>query len=224
MKIIELDLAKRYATIKIDSVLDFFHLQNIIEKNDLIKAKTWRRIFIQREDKKIRAKKKFVTLKIKVEKIEFHKHINKLRVTGKIVEAPKEISLGDYHTIEVGLGSILTIEKEEWKENQIKELERAKIRIEFAKPKLIQEFFMHINKSDGLAIYGLEQVKLASQAGAIKVLLIDEEKIAEKEIEEMLREVREKKGEIALVSKKNDLSKNFCNIYGIGAILRFSIV
>lgn len=222
MKVIELDLAKRYAVIKIDSFLDFLHLQKIIEKNDLIKAKTWRRIFIQREEKKIRAKKKFVTLKIKAEKIEFHKHMKKIRITGKIVEAPNEISLGEYHTIEVGLGSILTIEKEEWKKEQIERLEKAKVRIEYAKPKFIQEFFMHINKQDGLAIYGLEQIKFASQAGAIKILFVPEEKF--QEFEEIIKEVEKKKGEIKLVSEKDELGKNFCKTYDIGAILRFPLL
>jgi stalled ribosome rescue protein Dom34 len=202
-------------------LLDFLHLQNIIEKNDLIKAKTWRRIFIEREDKKIRSKKKFVFLTVKVEKTEFHKHMNKLRFIGKIVEAPKEIPLGDYHTIEVGLGSILTIEKGEWKKEQIERLEKAKIRIGVIKPKLIQEFFMHVNKQDGLAVYGLEQVKLASQAGAVKILLVPEEKIAE--VEELVKEVENKRGEIKLVAKKEELGKKFCSMYDIGAILRFPI-
>lgn len=223
MKVFEFDQAKKYAIIKIDNQLDFWHLQNIIEKSDLIKAKTWRRIFIQREEEKIRAKKKLVFLKIKVEKIEFHKHLNKLRITGKIVEAPKEISLGEYHTVEVGLGSVLTMEKEKWKEEQIKRLEKAKIRIERVKPKLIQEFFVHINKGDGLAIYGLEQVNFASSIGAVRILLVPEEKFGEKEVEEIIKEVEKKKGEINIVSKKDDLGKKFCSMYDIGAMLRFVV-
>lgn len=223
MKVFEFNQAKKYAIIKIDNQLDFWHLQNIIEKGDLVKAKTLRRIFIQREEKKIKAKKKLVFLKIKVEKIELHKHLNKLRITGKIVEAPKEIPLGDYHTIEIGFGSKLTIEKEEWKKEQIERLEKAEIKIETIKPKLIQEFFVHVNKQDGLAAYGFEEVKIAASAGAVKILLVPEEKIAEKEVEEIIKEVESKKGEIKIVSKKEDLGKKFCDMYGIGAILRFAI-
>lgn len=223
MRVIEFDQAKKYAIIRIDNQLDFLNLQKIIEKNDLIKAKTLRRIFIQREEEKIKARKKLVSLKIKVEKLEFNENLKKLRIVGKIIEAPKEIPLGDYHTIEVGLGSKFIIEKDEWKKEQIERLEKARIRIGTTKPKIIQEFFIHVNKQDGLVVYGVEEVKTAALAGAVKILLVPEDEIAEKEIEEIITEVESKKGEINIVSKNNDLGKKFCNTYHIGAILRFSI-
>lgn len=223
MKIFEFDSKKKYAKIKITNQLDLWHLQNIIEPKDLITAKTLRAIFIQREDKKEKVKRRFAVLTIKVEKTEFHKHKSKLRVTGKIIKAPEEIQLGDYHTIEVGLGSMLTIQKEEWKKEQIERLEKAKIRVENVKPKLIQEFFIHINKADSLATYGCEQVKLAASLGAIKILLIPEEKIQDKNIEKLMKEVENKRGEIKLVSKKEDVGKQFCSMYDVGAILRFAI-
>jgi stalled ribosome rescue protein Dom34 len=222
MKIFEFD-QNRYAKIKVNNRLDLWHLQNIIEPKDLIKAKTLRTIFIQREDKREKLKKKkLVTLTIKVEKIDFHKYKNKLRITGKIVEAPKEISLGEYHTVEVGLGSILTIEKK-WKKEQIERLEKAKIKIKGASPKTIQEFFMHVNKADGLAAYGLDNIKLVSISGAVKVLLVPEEKIQEKEVGKLMKEVENRRGEIKLISKKEEIGKKFCRTYDIAAILRFPI-
>lgn len=181
-------------------------------------------IFIQREEGREKGKRKFVLLTIKSEKSEFDEHKNKLRLNGKILEAPKEVQLGSYHTIEVGIGKILSIEKKEWKDEQIKRLERAKVRMEILKePKVIEEFFVHLNKEDGLSVYGFEDVKMAASMGAVKIVLIAEEKIREKEIEELVKEVESKRGEIKLVSKKIPAGQKFCKICYVGAILRFSI-
>jgi len=41
--------------------------------------------------------------------------------------------------------------------------------------KLMEEFFMHLKKDDGLAVYGLNEVKKALDYGAVRTLLISEE-------------------------------------------------
>ena len=41
--------------------------------------------------------------------------------------------------------------------------------------KLMEEFFMHLKKDDGLAVYGLNEVKKALDYGAVRILLISEE-------------------------------------------------
>ena len=41
--------------------------------------------------------------------------------------------------------------------------------------KLMEEFFLHLKRDDGLAVYGLEEVKKALDYGAVKVLLISED-------------------------------------------------
>lgn len=209
---------------RVENEIDLWHLQHIVEAGDSITAKTPRMIFVQRGDEKEKGMKKFVLLTIKVEKFEFDEHKNKLRLAGKILEAPEEVQLGSYHTIEVGVGKLLSIEKKEWKEEQEKRLERAEIRMEVLRePKIIEEFFVHVNKEDGLAVYGFEEVKTATSIGAVKIILIDEEKIRETRMEELVKEVENKRGEIKLVSKKFQAGQKFCKMCDVGAILRFSI-
>ena len=222
LKIVQFDQEKRSAKLRVESATDFWHLEKIVEKGDLITARTLRTIFVQRGEERIKSKKKFVVLTVKVEKIEFQKHKNKLRFIGKIVEGPEEVQKGSFHAIEIGIGNMFTIEKKEWKEDQIKRLEKAKIKIKVLKdPRLVQEFLMHVNKGDGLAAYGFEQVKLAASMGAVKVVFIPEEKIRESEIEKLIEEIQNKRGEVNLVSKGYSVGKKFSKAYNIAAILRF---
>lgn len=225
VKLLESDFGRGFVKIKVDNQLDLWHLENIIKINDSITAKSPRRVFIQREDRKEKGRKIFALLTIRVEKIEFDKQKNKLRLTGRIVEAPEDIQKGDYHTIEVGVGTVLTIEKQSWTEEQVERLKRARVKMELLKDsKLIQEFLMHVNKNDGLAVYGVEQVKTVASVGAIKVVLIPEDRIREKAIEEIANVVESKRGGVKLVSRNQDFGDNFCRMYDIGAILRFRIV
>jgi len=223
LKIIEFDPEREVAKLRIDDPLDLWHMQNILEAGDFVTTKTLRTIFIQKEEGKEKGEKKFVTLKIKVEKIEFDKYKNRLRIAGKIIEAPKEVPKGSYHTIEAGIGSFLTIEKEEWKKEQIERMKRAKIRMSVAKDGEIQEFFVHISKDDGFAVYGVEQVKAAADIGAVKIVFISEEKIHEKNIEELIKEIESKRGEIKLISRKKFAGEKFCRMYDIAAVLRFRL-
>jgi stalled ribosome rescue protein Dom34 len=215
---------RKVARIRIDDPLDLWHLQNILEAGDFLTAKTLRTIFIQKEEGKEKGEKKFFTLKINVEKIEFDKYKNELRVSGKIVEAPKEVQKGSYHTIEIGLGISLTLEKEEWKKEQVERMGRAKVKISVAKDLEIQDFFVHVSKDDGLAAYGVEQVKAAAEMGAVKAVFISEEKIHEKASEELIKEIESKRGEIKIVSRKRILGEKFCRAYDIAAVLRFRLV
>lgn len=223
MKVIGFIPKKNIARLKVETVLDLWHLENIIDAGDLVTARTLRTIFVQREEKKEKVEKKSVVLTIKVEKKEFQKHANRLRIIGKITEAPEDVQLGSHHTIEVGPGRIFTIEKKVWKPEQIERLERAKTIIETVSPKLLEEFYIHLNKGDGLAVYGIEQVEMAVGMGAVDVALIPEEKIKDGNIDELVRKIESKRGRIRLVSEKEELGKKFCRAYDMAAILRFSV-
>lgn len=222
MKILDFNPKKNYAVLRVTNKLDLVFLKKIIEKGDLLTSKTLRNIFLQREEKKEKIKKKSVTLTIRVEKVEFSR-MQKLRVKGKIISGPKEVSLGSYHTIEIVPGSKFKLEKEKWEEEKIKNLERAKTGFIFGKPELVQEFFVGIKREDNLVVYGMEQVKLAAEIGAVKIALIPEEKITEKSIENLIKMIEEKGGKIALISGKTKIERKFLNSYKFGAILRFRI-
>ncbi len=62
-----------------------------------------------------------VRLGIEVEKVEFHKFANRLRITGRIVAGIEE---SGYHTINVTIGKEVSIIKK-WKEEQLKRIQYA---------------------------------------------------------------------------------------------------
>jgi len=107
-----------------DSLDDLYILKQIITPDSFVTSKTPRSVKIRRGNELIRAKtgRREVVLKIKVEKVEL---VERLRLTGKIVEAPETVERG-YHTIDVELGTFIKVEKEwkNWEINWIKSAER----------------------------------------------------------------------------------------------------
>jgi protein pelota len=343
MNIIKSDFKKGFVIVKINVNDDLWYLENVIEQKDLVKTRTLRNIFIERQGQQVKAEKKPMVLKIEVEKIEFQKFTNQLRLTGKIVEGPDDVQLGSYHTIEVKLGTVLTVYKKEWKQYQIDRLKKALTKVpdvliavvdsnqatfgmlkrtgvgivselrnphstteeeeklpEFYKKiaseidkfsekvqrivlagpgftkehvqkiiqenypdvksklvidtttsatetgvneilkkgtldkiirdseivkesQLIQEFFTHLSKDDGLSVYGLDQIKDADNSGAVKIFLISDENIRKEEIDRIAKQVEEKKGQVEIISKTHELGEQFHRMGGLGAILRFRI-
>jgi protein pelota len=343
MNIIKPCFDKGFVIVKINVNDDLWYLENVIEKGDLVKTRTLRNIFIERQGKQVKVEKKPMILEVEVEKIEFQKFTNQLRLTGKIVEGPENVQLGSYHTIEVKLGTVLTIYKKEWKQYQIDRLKKALTKVpdvlisvvdssqatfgmlkrsgveiiselrnphsttqeedklpEFYKnitseieklsekvqrivlagpgftkehvqkiiqenypdlkskliidtttsatssgineilkkgtldkiikeseivkeSQIIQEFFTHLNKDDGLSVYGLDQIKDADNVGAVKILLISDENIRKEEVDKLARQVEEKKGQVEIISRTHELGEQFHRMGGLGAILRFRI-
>ncbi len=219
MKIVELD--GKTARVIVTNSLDLWHLRKLIRAGDSVTAKTPRIIFVKREEGKEKGKKRIVRLKIRVEKVELQN--DRLRVKGKIIECPEDVEKGSYHTIEIGAGTKLEIEKSSWTKEDVERLRKAERAMKSAGPELINEFIMHVNRNDGLAVYGMDQVRTAVSYGAVKVVLIPRTNINEKAIEELISDTEKKSGEIVLVSDRNHLGKEFCKMYGIGAILRFTI-
>jgi len=342
MNILKSDYKKGHVKIKINLNDDLWYLDSILEPGDLIKSLTLRSLFLDREGRKEKIGKKPMLLTIELEKSEFQKHVNTLRLMGKIVEGPEDVQKGSHHTIGIKIGSVLSIYKKEWKQYQIDKLKKAQTKIPeilivvtdmnqalfsrlkrsgveivseirnphsiqeeekllefykkvaseinklsenmkkiilagpgFAKEhvqkiiqnnyseikdkliidsvssatksgvneilkrgtldkvikeseivkesQIIQNFFTHLNKDDGLVLYGLKELKEADDAGAIETLLISEEKIREKEIEELAKNVERKKGQVEIISNIHELGEQFCRMGGLGAILRFRI-
>jgi protein pelota len=342
MKILKAEFEKGFVTVKINVNDDLWYLREIIESGDIVKAKTLRSLFLLREGRKEKVGKKPMVLKVRVEKVEYKKHANRLRLMGKIIEGPEDVQIGSYHSIEVSIGSVLTIYKKEWKKFQMKKIEKAqtkvpellivvtdmnratvglikRFRVEiilelrnphsiqeedkllefykkiaseidkhsekvkkiilagpgFAKEhvqkiieekfpeiknklivdstssatragineilkrgtldriikeseiikesQIIQEFFTHLQKDDGLAVYGLEQIKEADNAGAVKILIVSEEKIREDEVDRLASQVEKKKGRVEIVSRTHELGDQFYRMGGLGAILRFRV-
>ena len=126
MKIIKKDIKHGKLVIKPEILDDLWILEKIIEKDDLISGKTFRSITMQRDGVNVKTGKRPVFLKIIAEGVEYNEH--ELRVKGKIIEGPDEVSHG-YHTFEIKPDSIVTIEKpNNWHEWQLKRLEKAAVK------------------------------------------------------------------------------------------------
>lgn len=109
MRILYKDLKHGKIKLRVETLDDLWHLHHIVEPNDIATAQTWRR---EREVKdKLRPErleKRRVTLSIRVEGVEFHKHANRLRLLGTIVGGP---DVGKHHSFSLEPGSTLAITK-----------------------------------------------------------------------------------------------------------------
>ncbi|MBU0457533.1 MAG: mRNA surveillance protein pelota [Nanoarchaeota archaeon] len=105
--------------------------------------------------------------------------------------------------------------------NQLKD---SRARVELL---LIEELLNEINKKDK-ASYGWKEVKESIDSGAVSKLLITDNFIQQKrnakqfaEVDECMKSVDALKGEIHVISSKNDSGKKLNGLGGIAAILRY---
>ena len=126
MKIVFQDLKKGEVKVEINSLDDIWFISHLIDEGDDVSGRTIRKLKLgEGTDRNIKIVKKQVTLKIHVEKVEFHKYTNVLRVSGKITEGPEDISRGSYHTFDVEEGTVIKIHKKQWLKYQLEKLKEA---------------------------------------------------------------------------------------------------
>ena len=126
MRVIFKDLKHGEIKIVPENLDDIWHLYNIIDEGDLIRAVTFRTD--EQKDDKIRSKKtekKRMKLGIRVSEVKFHEFSDRLRIHGKIEEGPQE--LGSYHTINIEADKMdkISIIKENWKDYQLQRIDEA---------------------------------------------------------------------------------------------------
>ncbi len=123
MIIVEENIRGRKGEIKLipENLDDLWHLKYIIEPGDIVFSLTKR---VRESSDKLRSDKEKVTVRIgiEVERVEFHRFANRLRITGKIVAGVED---SGYHTINVPVGKEVSIIKEKWKEEQLKRIREA---------------------------------------------------------------------------------------------------
>jgi protein pelota len=105
---------------------DIWHLYNIIDEKDLVRAITFRTD--EQKDDKIRSKKaekKRMKVGVRVSEVKFHEFSDRLRIHGIIEEGPQD--LGSFHTLNITADKMnsLSIVKEKWKDYQIERIEEA---------------------------------------------------------------------------------------------------
>ncbi len=126
MRVVHRDLRHGEMKLVPENLDDIWHLYNIIDEGDLVRAIAFR-TDEQKEDK-IRSKKtekKRMKLGIRVKEVKFHEFSDRLRVLGIIEEGPQ--NLGAHHTfnIEATQTEPIVIVKEEWKDHQLKRIDEA---------------------------------------------------------------------------------------------------
>ena len=94
---------------------------------------------------------------------------------------------------------------------------------------LVEELLKEISK-DGLAAYGLDDVKNAVDMGAARELLVTDSYISQKReegqfdrIDQMLKTCDSQQGNITIISHEHDGGRKLEGLGGIGAILRYRI-
>ncbi len=89
--------------------------------------------------------------------------------------------------------------------------------------KLVEEFFSHLKKDDGLATYGLEKIQEVDNMGAVEILLISDQRIKNEEVEKLANSVESKSGRVEIISTNHESGEQFNRMGGLGAILRFKL-
>ncbi len=130
MKILEKKLKQGVVKVKTENLDDLWYLSNIIEEGDVARSKTERKIKLGGENERNqKVVRRYVWLTLEVDKVEFHKHSNVLRVKGKIIQAPDEVDQGSYHTFNVDENYTITIQKEKWPKYLLEKLNEASQRV-----------------------------------------------------------------------------------------------
>lgn len=126
MKVIFEDIPHGELKVMPENLDDIWHLYNIVQKGDLVRALTYRTD--EQSSDKIRSKKagkKRMKLGIRVEEVKFHEFSDRLRIHGIIEEGPQD--KGSYHTLNVSADDMdkFTIVKEEWKQFELDRIQEA---------------------------------------------------------------------------------------------------
>lgn len=126
MRIIHQDTKNNTIKLTIDSLDDLWYLSQIVEQGDVVKGQTERKIKLNAEgDRNAKVIIKHITISIIVEKVEFHKYNNTLRISGKINEEYEDIPKGSYHTLAVEQGTTITIAKEQFFKHHLDQIREA---------------------------------------------------------------------------------------------------
>jgi protein pelota len=129
MQVIKKNLRQGEVVVKVDTKEDLWQLSQLIRIRDRISGKTERKIKIgggsSSDDRKQTIVKKTIFIELEVEKLEFHKTSDELRINGIVTEGPEDVPKGSHHTIEVEPGTTLGIKKSEWLSFELEKLDEA---------------------------------------------------------------------------------------------------
>lgn len=85
---------------------------------------------------------------------------------------------------------------------------------------IVEKFLDEVKKS-GLAVYGKKETEQAVEMGAVKELLVSDEKV--EEFERILDKAEKQHAKIFIISSGHDAGEQFLDFGGIGGLLRYRI-
>lgn len=125
MKKIFFDEKKGLVRLLIDSHDDFWYVSQLIDPGDVVSGKTYRKVKMGGDAEKTRVEKKPITLSLEVEKVEFSKTQDALRILGLVTQAEEDIPKGAYHSLTITENYELTLTKTKWLSFHKERLEQA---------------------------------------------------------------------------------------------------
>lgn len=129
MIIMRKDLKSGVVRVRTETLDDLWHLDKVLEKGDLLTARTLRKTTIKRGSEIREGDRVPLVLTLSLEKMEFHPDSHTIRLTGPVVAGPEDkVQLGSYHTISTGIRDSLSIKKDDWKRYQLDRLRKAGIK------------------------------------------------------------------------------------------------
>lgn len=126
MQILTKNLKKGFVKLKVENLDDLWYLSQVIDSGDTVKGKTTRKIKLgESSERSTKVLKKSVFIAICVEKVEFHKYSEALRVSGKVTAGPDDVARGSYHTFNIEPGTVIGLIKQRFLKYQVEKLEEA---------------------------------------------------------------------------------------------------
>lgn len=115
MHLIKLDRKEKMIVLRPETLDDLWHLEKAVEKGDIVKGSTSRKVKIEGTDKSVR-KKLFVELE--AQEAEFSRIAGTLRVNGKMLSGKPEelIEVNAFQSVDFEQGEKIEIRKRQWSE------------------------------------------------------------------------------------------------------------
>jgi len=123
MKILSRDTRNNVIKLKVDNIDDLWILSRIIEPLDVVAGETTR---VTKKEEGQEGVRKRIYVKITVEKVEFRKHGDSLKILGTILESSNEnVPHGEYHSLTLNPGHTIEMFKmlQKWQFERIKDAE-----------------------------------------------------------------------------------------------------
>ncbi len=122
MKILAWNPRSGEMKLRIESEDDLWVLHLVLAPGDVVVARTTRDVKSDTGEKR----RIPMTLAVRVERTEFQPFTTRLRVHGVVIEGPERFGVkGSHHTLNIDIGSELTIVKEKWPHHALDRIERA---------------------------------------------------------------------------------------------------